>query len=59
MQSETGVTADENELRAEDFPTIGVKVVRWAEEATMVLGGVSYPQDFYKQSARRRIGGAS
>ena len=41
------VTADENELKAENFPTIGLKVVRWAEEASMVLGGVPYPQDFY------------
>jgi IclR family KDG regulon transcriptional repressor len=42
------LTADENELKAEKFPPLGVEVVRWAEEATLVLGGVPYPQAFYK-----------
>lgn len=42
------ITADENELKSEKFIAIGAEVVRWAEEATLVLGGVPYPQAFYK-----------
>ncbi len=42
------ITADEHELKADKFPAIGVEVVRWAEEATIVLGGVPYPRAFYK-----------
>jgi len=42
------ITADENELKVDKFPAIGVEVVRWAEEATLVLGGAPYPQAFYK-----------
>ena len=45
------MTTDENELKAEDFPALGLKVVRWAEEATTLLGGVPYPLDLYKQPA--------
>lgn len=42
------ITADENELKREKFIEIGVKLVRWTEEATLVLGGSPYPQEFYK-----------
>ena len=42
------LTADENELKPEKFPALGVEVVRWADEATLVLGGVPFPQAFYK-----------
>lgn len=42
------LTADENELKVDKFAAVGVDVVRWAEEATIVLGGVPYPQAFYK-----------
>jgi DNA-binding IclR family transcriptional regulator len=42
------LTADEHELRVEDFTTLGQKVVRWAEEATIVLGGTPYPRAFYQ-----------
>ena len=49
------VTADENELKAEDFPTVGLKVVRWAEEATMVLGGVPYPQELYNSAPQSQL----
>jgi DNA-binding IclR family transcriptional regulator len=41
------LTADENELKTDDFVAVGQKVVRWADEATIVLGGEPYPQDFY------------
>jgi DNA-binding IclR family transcriptional regulator len=41
------LTADENELKIDDFVSVGQKVVRWADEATIVLGGEPYPQDFY------------
>jgi len=50
------VTADENELNVEKFPSVGVEVVRWAEEATLVLGGVPYPQAFYKQNGEPGVG---
>lgn len=42
------LTADENELKVEKFPAVGLEVVRWAEEATLALGGIPYPQAFYK-----------
>lgn len=41
------LTADETELTVQDFASIGSKVIRWATEATNVLGGVPYPQRFY------------
>ena len=41
------LTADEHELRVEDFASVGLQVIRWADEATIVMGGVPYPQDFY------------
>lgn len=41
------LTADENELKTDDFIAIGQKIVRWADEATLILGGEPYPQDFY------------
>lgn len=42
------LTADEHELKVEDFTALGQKVVRWAEEATIVLGGSPYPRAFYQ-----------
>mgnify|MGYP001110744790 FL=1 len=42
------LTADENELRAEHFEEVGRAVVRWAEEATVSLGGFPYPKEFYE-----------
>ena len=41
------LTADENELKADDFAELGRVVVRWADEATVQLGGIPYPQDHY------------
>lgn len=41
------LTADENEMKAENFAEVGRVVVRWADEATVLLGGIPYPQDFY------------
>ncbi|MDF3907573.1 IclR family transcriptional regulator [Paracoccus sp. AS002] len=42
------LTADENELRPDVFTTIGQRVIRWAEEATIILGGSPYPRTFYE-----------
>lgn len=42
------LTADEHELKVDRFPTLGQEVVRWAEEATIILGGVPYPRAFYQ-----------
>ena len=44
------LTADEHELKMEDFPEIGQKVVRWSLMASTSLGGSPYPQTFYTQS---------
>ena len=41
------LTADEHELKVEQFTTLGQKIVRWAEEATIALGGTPYPRSFY------------
>ncbi|WP_420375606.1 IclR family transcriptional regulator [Pollutimonas sp. H1-120] len=43
------VTGDENELKSQDFPFLGQQVVRWAMQASTVLGGVPYPQSFYSE----------
>lgn len=39
------VTADENELAAERFASLGPRVIRWAEQATIGMGGTPYPAD--------------
>ena len=41
------ITADENELKTSDFTIVGSKVIKWAEQATTILGGQSYPRSFY------------
>ena len=41
------ITADEHELKADDFPGLGQQVVRWATQASAQLGGIPYPQSFY------------
>lgn len=42
------LTADEHELKVGEFTVLGQKVVRWAEEATIALGGTPYPRAFYR-----------
>jgi DNA-binding IclR family transcriptional regulator len=42
------LTADESDLPADRFADFGLKVVRWAEEATTMLGGQPFPASFYQ-----------
>ena len=44
------LTADEHELKIDDFSEVGQKVVQWSLQASTSLGGTPYPQAFYQRA---------